>query len=46
MTKNLKKGQRNGRTPKTGTNVAISPRSVIVFKPEQRINGDSPSGVV
>ena len=49
MTKNLKKGQRIGRTPKTGTELAISPRRVIVFKPsailKQRINGHSPSGV-
>ena len=33
MTKNLKKGQRIGRNPKTGTSVLISPRRVIVFKP-------------
>ena len=33
MTKNLKKGQRIGRNPKTGTSVPISPRRVIVFKP-------------
>jgi len=49
MTKNLKKGQRIGRTPKTGTELAISPRRVIVFKPsailKQRINGHSTSGV-
>jgi len=32
MTKNLKKGQRIGRNPKTGTSVPISPRRVIVFK--------------
>jgi hypothetical protein len=31
MAKNLKKGQRIGRTPKTGTELAISPRRVIVF---------------
>jgi integration host factor subunit alpha len=49
MTKNLKKGQRIGRTPKTGIELAISPRRVIVFKPsailKQRIDGHSPSGV-
>jgi integration host factor subunit alpha len=49
MTKDLKKGQRIGRTPKTGTELAISPRRVIVFKPsailKQRINGHSPRGV-
>jgi DNA-binding protein len=49
MTKNLKKGQRIGRTPKTGTELAISPRRVIVFKPsailKQRINDHGPSGV-
>ena len=48
MTKNLKKGRRIGRTPKTGTERAISPRRVIVFKPsailKQRINGHSPGG--
>jgi integration host factor subunit alpha len=49
MTKNLKKGRRVGRAPKTGTELAISPRRVIVFKPsailKQRINGHGPSGV-
>ena len=48
MTRNLKKGQRIGRTPKTGAELAISPRRVIVFEPstilKQRINGHSPSG--
>jgi hypothetical protein len=43
MTKDLKKGQRIGRNPKTGTEVPISPRRVIVFEPsailKQRING-------
>src|SRR3954468_13782485 len=38
-----KKGQRIGRNPKTGTEVPISPRRVMVFKPsailKQRING-------
>jgi hypothetical protein len=28
MTRNLKKGQRIGRTPKTGAELAISPRRV------------------
>ena len=41
-----KKGQRIGRNPKTGTEVPISPRRVMVFKPsailKQRINGHSP----
>ena len=40
-----KKGQRIGRNPKTGTEVPISPRRVMVFKPsailKQRINGHS-----
>jgi integration host factor subunit alpha len=38
-----KKGQRIGRNPKTGTEVPISARRVMVFKPstilKQRING-------
>jgi integration host factor subunit alpha len=38
------KGQRMGRNPKTGVEVPISPRRVIVFKAsgimKQRINGD------
>jgi hypothetical protein len=33
MTKNLKKGQRIDRNPKTGTSVPISPRRIIVFEP-------------
>ena len=37
-----KKGQRIGRNPKTGEEVPISPRRVVVFKPsailKQRIN--------
>ena len=49
MTKNLKKGQRIGRNPKTGIEAPISPSRVIVFKPsailKQRIDGHSPSGV-
>jgi integration host factor subunit alpha len=40
----VKKGQRVGRNPKTGKEVPISPRRVMVFKPsailKQRINGD------
>ena len=39
------KGRRIGRNPKTGTEVPISPRRVMVFKPsailKQRINGHS-----
>jgi integration host factor subunit alpha len=39
-----KKGQRIGRNPKTGKEVPISPRRVMVFKPSAilkvRINGD------
>ena len=39
-----KKGQRIGRNPKTGKEVPISPRRVMVFKPsailKQRINGE------
>ena len=42
-----KKKQRVGRNPKTGTEVPISPRRVIVFRPsailKQQING-KPSG--
>ena len=38
-----KKGQRVGRNPKTGKEVPISPRRVMVFKPstilKNRING-------
>jgi integration host factor subunit alpha len=38
-----KKGQRLGRNPKTGVEVAISPRRVLVFKPsailKQQVNG-------
>ena len=36
MTKNLKKGQRIGRNPKTGTSVPISPRRVM-FKPSAAV---------
>ena len=38
-----KKGHRIGRNPRTGTEVSISPRRVVVFKPsailKQQING-------
>jgi integration host factor subunit alpha len=41
-----KKGKRMGRNPKTGIDVPISPRRVVVFKASaimrQRINGDRP----
>lgn len=44
-----KKGQRIGRNPKTGKEVPISPRRVMVFKPsailKQQINA-GPDGVV
>jgi integration host factor subunit alpha len=40
------KGQRIGRNPKTGVEVPISPRRVMVFKPSNilkaRINGQTP----
>ena len=43
-----KKGQRVGRNPKTGKEVPISPRRVMVFKPsailKQRINAVSHEG--
>jgi len=42
-----KKGQRVGRNPKTGKEVPITPRRVMVFKPsailKQRINSDGTS---
>src|SRR5439155_20116271 len=42
-----KKGQRIGRNPKTGKEVPISPRRVMVFKPsailKQRINSEPES---
>src|SRR5258706_5149251 len=42
-----KKGERLGRNPKTGIDVPISPRRVVVFKPsailKQRINGHGPA---
>jgi integration host factor subunit alpha len=41
------KGQRIGRNPKTGEEVPILPRKVLVFRPSQvlksRINGDDSS---
>ena len=44
-----KKGQRIGRNPKTGKEVPISPRRVMVFKPsailKQRINSDDPTPI-
>ena len=43
-----KKGQRIGRNPKTGKEVPISPRRVMVFKPsailKQRINSKPDGG--
>jgi len=43
-----KKGQRIGRNPKTGKEVPISPRRVMVFKPsailKQRINAGPDGG--
>ena len=43
-----KKGQRIGRNPKTGKEVPISPRRVMVFKPsailKQRINAEPDGG--
>lgn len=42
------KGRRVGRNPKTGVEVPILPRSVLVFRPSQvlkaRVNGRDPSG--
>jgi len=44
-----KKGQRIGRNPKTGKEVPISPRRVMVFKPSNilkaQINGEAVDGV-
>jgi hypothetical protein len=43
VTRNLKKAPRIARNPKTRTEVRISPRRVVVFKPaavpKERING-------
>ncbi len=42
------KGRRVGRNPKTGVEVPILPRSVLVFRPSQvlkaRVNGRDPTG--
>jgi integration host factor subunit alpha len=42
------KGRRIGRNPKTGLEVPILPRSVLIFRPSQvlkaRINGQEPTG--
>lgn len=42
------KGERIGRNPKTGVEVPITPRRVLVFKPSNvmkaRINGDEAAG--
>jgi integration host factor subunit alpha len=44
-----RKGQRIGRNPKTGEEVPILPRSVLVFRPSQvlkdRINGLEPGDI-
>ena len=49
MTTKIKKCQRIGRNPKSGTEVLNSSRRVIVFTPsailKQRINGHSRGGV-
>lgn len=43
------KGRRVGRNPKTGVEVPIPPRKVLVFRPSQvlraRINGETPVAV-
>lgn len=43
------KGQRIGRNPKTGDEVPILPRRVLVFRPSQvlkaRINGEAMQGI-
>lgn len=40
-----RKGRRSGRNPKTGVEIPIQPRSVIIFRPSQilraRTNGDA-----
>ena len=45
-----RRNSRRGRNPKTGKEVPISPRRVMVFKPsailKQRINGGSTEGMV
>jgi nucleoid DNA-binding protein len=49
MTRKIKKGQRTGRDPETGTDVPNSLCRVIVFTPsvilKQRINGHGRRGV-
>jgi integration host factor subunit alpha len=49
VTKDLKKAQRINRKPKSGTEVQIAPRRVIVFKPsavlKERINRPRPDDV-
>ena len=49
MTKDLKKASRIGRKPKSGIEVRIAPRRVIVFKPsavlKERINRPRPDEV-
>jgi len=49
VTKDLKKASRIGRKPKSGTEVRIAPRRVIVFKPsavlKERINRPRPDEV-
>ncbi|AOX17101.1 integration host factor subunit alpha [Kozakia baliensis] len=44
------KGRRIGRNPKTGVEVPILPRSVLVFRPSQilkaQVNGESLEGMV
>ncbi|AKR49631.1 integration host factor subunit alpha [Acetobacter pasteurianus] len=35
-----KKGQRSGRNPKTGEEVPILPRSVLVFRPSQLLRAE------
>jgi len=43
------KGRRTGRNPKTGVEVPILPRSVLVFRPSQilkaQVNGESAEGL-
>jgi integration host factor subunit alpha len=36
-----KKGQRIGRNPKTGEEVPILPRSVLIFRPSHGLTGES-----
>ena len=50
MTKDLKKALRIGRKPKSGVEVRIAPRRVVVFKPsavlKELINRPRPDEVV